>query len=191
MSSPRKSVSPTRTASPSKSKPDAPRKPLTAYFLFARDNRAEILREYPTAKVTEIARLNAQAWANLSDDDKEIYEEEAEQVKEDYDRSISKQTVHSTKPVSPGKSGRIGKSKRDPDAPKKPLTAYFVFAQKNRASILRKHPNAGVTEVARLNAQAWANLSKDEKNSYIEEAAQLEEAYDETYEAYEDAKAGY
>ena len=64
--------------------PNAPKKPLTSYFLFAKDVRPEIMKNNPTAKITEIATLIGAEWKKLSDDDKKKYTQKADEAKAEY-----------------------------------------------------------------------------------------------------------
>lgn len=39
------------------------------------------------------------------------------------------------------------KTKKDPNAPKKPLSAYMLFVQQNRPSIVARNPSASFAEL--------------------------------------------
>ena len=57
-------------------------------------------------------------------------------------------------------------SKKDPNAPKRPPTAFFLFSKDHRAVIKSNNPGAGVTDVAKLLGAAWQNLSDRERKRY-------------------------
>ena len=44
------------------------------------------------------------------------------------------------------------KKVKDPNAPKRALSAYMFFAKAERANIFKKHPNYSVTDVAMSSA---------------------------------------
>lgn len=82
------------------------------------------------------------------------------------------------------KSSRKSKSKKDKDAPKRPPTAYFVFAKEKRESILKKHPGYSVTEVAKKLGEKWGALSSAEKKPYEKQADAAKEKYQRELKAY-------
>jgi hypothetical protein len=50
--------------------PNAPKRPMGAYFLFSGDMRAKVKAENPDMKVTEIAKHIGELWAKASDKEK-------------------------------------------------------------------------------------------------------------------------
>ena len=48
--------------------------------------------------------------------------------------------------------------KKDPNAPKKPLTAFMVWLQENRASIKAKDSTLSVAEVGKKAGELWRQL---------------------------------
>ncbi|MFA6165785.1 MAG: hypothetical protein WC700_04155 [Gemmatimonadaceae bacterium] len=64
--------------------PQAPRKPLTAYFLFAKDTRPQIVHDNPTARVTEVSQRIATAWAQSVDEVHAEYQAAAEADRQRY-----------------------------------------------------------------------------------------------------------
>jgi HMG (high mobility group) box len=53
--------------------PNAPKRALTAYFLYMQHNRAQIANELgPDAKPREVADEGTRRWATMKDDDKEV-----------------------------------------------------------------------------------------------------------------------
>ena len=49
--------------------------------------------------------------------------------------------------------------KKDPDAPKKPLTAYMVWLQENRAAIKDKHPGISLIDIAKKAGEMWKEVA--------------------------------
>ena len=73
-----------------KKDPDAPKRPPTAFFLFAKDRRPQIKAEQPEAKVTDVAKILGEEWRGLADNSKRKYQEEAARLKEIYDQEKAK-----------------------------------------------------------------------------------------------------
>ena len=49
--------------------------------------------------------------------------------------------------------------KKDPNAPKKPLTAYMVWLQENRAAIKDKYPGISLTDIAKKAGEMWKEVA--------------------------------
>ena len=52
-----------------------------------------------------------------------------------------------------------GKAKKDPNAPKRPSTAFFIWLNENRPSIKAQDPGLSVTEVGKKAGELWKKLS--------------------------------
>lgn len=55
-------------------------------------------------------------------------------------------------------SGRKKKAKKDPNAPKKPLSAYMLWLQENRPLIKRENPGASLGEIGKRAGEMWKAL---------------------------------
>lgn len=62
---------------------------------------------------------------------------------------------------------------KDPNAPKRPLTAYFRFTKCFRL----KNPGLSVPELGKEAAKAWKLLGVDEKKSFIDETNEEKKKY--------------
>merc|ERR1719447_2373129 len=69
--------------------PNAPKRPITAYFFFAADKRPEIRAQHPEYTITEVASQIGQKWRSLDDEDKQPYEEKAAKDKDRYLRELT------------------------------------------------------------------------------------------------------
>ncbi|WFD02046.1 Non-histone chromosomal protein 6 [Malassezia obtusa] len=65
---------------------------------------------------------------------------------------------------------RKTKSKKDPAAPKRPLSAYMFFSQDWRERVKAENPDAGFGDVGRLLGTKWKEMSEDEKKPYVDMA---------------------
>ena len=105
-----------------------PKKSASAYILFGKEKRMEILRRNPTAKVTEVVKEIAQSWKLLTKEDRSKYKEAAKRGntsfriniycidKERYEKELKSLESHS-----------INLKK-----PKKCLSAYMIFVKETR-----------------------------------------------------------
>merc|ERR1711894_460982 len=59
-----------------------------------------------------------------------------------------------------------GKPMKDPNAPKKPLSAYFLFSQDERLKVKAEFPDFSITEVAKELGRRWASIDPAVKVQY-------------------------
>merc|ERR1712122_226508 len=83
------------------------------------------------------------------------------------------------------KKEKKGKKARDPNAPKRPMGAYFLFMNDHRDATKAENPEMKIGEIAKILGQKWANLEKEEKEKYEEQAKEAKAKYEE-----EEPKAG-
>ena len=55
------------------------------------------------------------------------------------------------------------KRKRDPNAPKKPMTSYMLYMQAIRPTVVTNHPNLKFGEVSKKISEDWKQLTEDQK----------------------------
>lgn len=110
---------------------EPPKKAKSAYLIFQRVKREEILSRDPTKKVTEVVSEIAKCWRSLSKQDRVPYKEQARKDKERYEKQLKE-----LQGISSG-------IKR----PKKCLSAYMIFVKEVRKQIVEANPNLGALEV--------------------------------------------
>jgi hypothetical protein len=55
------------------------------------------------------------------------------------------------------------RKRKDPNAPKRAMTAYMLFSQEKRTHIKNEHPTVGFGQVGKLLGEAWAALPDTDK----------------------------
>ena len=80
------------------------------------------------------------------------------------------------------KERRTKKTKRDPDAPKRPMGAYMLWLQDNRQSIAEEYCDEltgkdRVTSTAKKAGALWKAMTDEEKESFVTKAADLRDEY--------------
>jgi len=80
------------------------------------------------------------------------------------------------------------KTKKDPHAPKRALSAYMFFSQDWRERIKTENPDAGFGEVGKLLGAKWKELDEEEKKPYVDQALRDKERADKDKADYEDKK---
>ena len=59
-----------------------------------------------------------------------------------------------------------GKAAKDPNAPKRPQTAFFIFSAEKRDTIKTDNPGIAHTQIAVKAGEMWKALDADEKKEY-------------------------
>ena len=62
------------------------------------------------------------------------------------------------------------KAEKDPNAPKKPLTAFMLYTNARRPDVTKKSPGVKITEISSLIGNEWNDLTEDEKNIWREKS---------------------
>lgn len=75
------------------------------------------------------------------------------------------------KPIEPRKA-------KDPNAPKRPRSAYIFFCNDKRAEIKEKNPDMKMPDIARKLGEMWKGLKEKKKQPYLDEAAKDKARYD-------------
>ena len=60
----------------------------------------------------------------------------------------------------------LAKRKRDPNAPKRPLTAFMYFAREERPKVMKDNPNFSVPEIGKELGARWRKLEDNERAKF-------------------------
>ncbi|PSS31183.1 HMG1/2-like protein [Actinidia chinensis var. chinensis] len=84
------------------------------------------------------------------------------------------------------KAGRkSSKKEKDPNKPKRPPSAFFVFMEDFRKQYKEKHPNnKSVAVVGKAGGDKWKSLSEAEKAPYVAKAEKRKKEYEKNMETY-------
>ncbi|TFK20350.1 hypothetical protein FA15DRAFT_673551 [Coprinopsis marcescibilis] len=155
--------------------------------------------------VAQAAKEAGQEYASLSNEEKEPYKRRSQAAKETREREheaymrtltpedIKRENVYRAAQRKAGKS-RKGNIK-DPNAPKKPLSAYFMFLQRIRADPkLVKDIFGDETETTKqsvLAAAKWRSMTDAERQPFLAQAEQEKMEYEAARRLYEEGTTGY
>lgn len=155
--------------------------------------------------VAQAAKEAGQEYASLSEDEKEPYKRRSQAAKDVRERElnaymrtltpddIKRENVFRSAQRKAGKSRKS--NIKDPNAPKKPLSAYFMFLQRIRA-----HPElvrdifgdeTETTKQSVLAAAKWRSMTDDERKPFLAQAEQEKMEYEAARRLYEDGSVGY
>ncbi|CAO2636594.1 High mobility group protein B1 (Fragment) [Lemmus lemmus] len=79
--------------------------------------------------------------------------------------------------------GETKKKFKDPNAPKRPPSAFFLFCSEYCLKIKGEHPGLSIGDVAKKLGEMW-NTAADDKQPYKKKAAELKEKYEKEIAAY-------
>ncbi|KAG2636658.1 hypothetical protein PVAP13_2NG075309 [Panicum virgatum] len=97
-------------------------------------------------------------------------------------------------------SVRKSKAEKDPNKPKRPPSAFFVFMEEFRKDYKEKHPNVKqVSVIGKAGGDKWKSLSdavslhsplSEEKAPFVSKAEKLKAEYTKKMDAYNNKTAG-
>jgi hypothetical protein len=79
---------------------------------------------------------------------------------------------------------KTSKKKRDPNKPKRPLSAFFLFMIAERKKVQAKHPEMKAKEIAIAMGAKWRKSTPKKKSKFEKEAKKLKEKYEVEKKAY-------
>uniref|UniRef100_A0A8D0A4B4 High mobility group protein B2 n=2 Tax=Sander lucioperca TaxID=283035 RepID=A0A8D0A4B4_SANLU len=162
--------------------PNKPRGKTSSYAFFVATCREEHKKKHPGTSVgfSEFSKKCSERWRNMSAKEKVRFEDMAKTDKVRYDREM--------KTYVPPR-GAPGKKKKDPNAPKRPPSAFFVFCSDHRPRIKEENPGISIGDIAKKLGEFWSTQTAKDKAPYEARAAKLKEKYEKDVAAYK-AKSG-
>jgi len=157
--------------------PAKPRGRMSSYAYFVQTCREEHKKKHPEASVnfSEFSKKCSERWKTMSAKEKGKFEDQAKMDKVRYEREM--------KNYIPPK-GEKKKRFKDPNAPKRPPSAFFVFSADFRPKVKGETPGLSIGDVAKRLGEMWNNLSSEDKQPYEKKAAKLKEKYEKDIAAY-------
>ena len=86
--------------------------------------------------------------------------------------------------------GGSKKAGKDPNAPKRPLSAFFLFSQDERPEIKKKNPSLSVGDISKEIGLRWKKTSDDVKKRYEQKAAVEKQKYEARLAEYKKSGGG-
>jgi hypothetical protein len=156
----------------SQDKSKKPKGRMSNYTFFVQMCREEHRKKHPNENVnfTEFSKKCAERWKQMTEKEKQRFADMAERDKQRYEREMATYTPET-------EHGRK-KRKKDPNAPKRPLSAFFLFCQDERPAVKALYPNYSVGEAAKELGERWNKVPADVKAKYEAKAAQDKLRYD-------------
>ncbi|KAG6842056.1 hypothetical protein C0991_003582 [Blastosporella zonata] len=148
--------------------------------------------------VAQAAKEAGQQYACLSNEDKEAAKEARERELAAYMRTLTPDDIKRENAfrAAQRKAGKSRKSNiKDPNAPKKPLSAYFMFLQRIRANPQLVRDIFGdeteTTKQSVLAAAKWRSMTDAERQPFLAQAEQEKMEYEAARRIYEEGSPSY
>ncbi|KAJ1724191.1 Non-histone chromosomal protein 6 [Coemansia erecta] len=92
-----------------------------------------------------------------------------------------------TKADPPKVTRKAKRGKKDPNAPKRALSAYMFFSQAKRTTVKEKNPDASFGNIGKLLGDMWKKMSEDEKKPFNKQAEADKKRYEAEKASYQGA----
>ncbi|KAM3875590.1 high mobility group-T protein-like [Diretmus argenteus] len=157
--------------------PRKPRGKMSSYAYFVQTCREEHKKKHPEASVNfaEFSKKCSERWRTMSPKEKGKFEDMAKQDKVRYEREM-------TSYIPP--KGQKKKRFKDPNAPKRPPSAFFLFCADFRPKVKTECPGLSIGDTAKKLGEMWNRSAAEDKQPYEKRAAKLKEKYDKDIIAY-------
>jgi high mobility group protein B1 len=155
---------------------------MTAYAFFVQTCREEHKKKHPDENVvfSEFSKKCAERWKTMSDKEKKRFQEMAERDKIRFDDEM-----RHYEPADKGTGrGKKRKQQKDPNAPKRSLSAFFWFCNDERANVKAAHPEYTVGDIAKDLGRQWGEVSEATKSKYEQMAEKDKARYERDMAAY-------
>lgn len=156
---------------------------MSSYAYFVQTCREEHKKKHPDASVNfaEFSKKCSERWKIMTGKEKGKFEDLAKQDKARYEREMMSYV--------PARGGKKKKYK-DPNAPKRPPSAFFIFCSEFRPKVKSEQPNLTIGEVAKRLGEMWNGTAAEDKQPYEKKAAKLKEKYEKEVAAYRQKTKG-
>ncbi|KAJ5067060.1 high mobility group protein dsp1 [Anaeramoeba ignava] len=167
-----------------------PKKPKTAYLIFAATKRPQIMENNKGIKVGEISKIIGSMWKELTEDQKKVFVDQAEKEKADYEKNLEEyqknhpETNDSSGDERHSRKTRKHKHRKLPPPPKKPKNAYLLYSDAIRPKIMEENKGIKVGELSKLISKTWKELKEEEKEVYTKKADELKAQFEKEIKEY-------
>mmetsp|Transcript_54672 Transcript_54672/g.81175 ORF Transcript_54672/g.81175 Transcript_54672/m.81175 type:complete len:451 (+) Transcript_54672:44-1396(+) len=155
--------------------PQAPKRGKSAFIHFSMAKHAEARKAANDGKnrekVPETARRISQEWRNMMPVDRKYWYDKADRDKKRYE--MEKSTYTGPWKLPAGNK----RAKKDPNAPKRSMSAFLDYSKKMRRQVKKDNPGMSNINVSKILAEMWKNAPEHERASHIEKEAKERALY--------------
>jgi len=141
--------------------PQAPKRFKSSYILFFMEKQEKIKSELPEGSlVGDVSKKSSELWKKLSTDERALWDARAEKDKQ---RFMNEKAAYTGPWQIPWK-----RAKKDPSAPKRPMSAFLYFSQDRRGQLKVKNPAMRNTEISSILGKLWRDATDEERRPYVD-----------------------
>lgn len=173
---------PKRKRRKKKKDPNRPKRNMSAFFLYSNEHRERVKAENPDAKFGDIAKILSAEFKQITPSQKAKWDELAAEDKERYQREMEdyeppSDTDDDSDSDALKKKRRSKKRHKDPNAPKRNQSSFFLYSNATRNDVKVANPNAKFGEIAQIISRHFKALPEEERAYWDEKAARDKERY--------------
>jgi len=166
-----------------KKDPNKPKRNMSAFFLYSNANRARIKEENPGIAFGKVAQLLSKEFKKLDPDERAEWNDAATKDKERYQEEMKSYDPPSDE-EDYGGGRRRKKAKKDPNKPKRNMSAFFLYSNAVRSTVKEENPEAKFGDIAKIISVQFKALSDSERAKYNKLAAEDKVRYQEAMVEY-------
>jgi len=168
---------------------NAPKRPLVGYMRFISTIREEVERETGLNGIKVTPYLSAR-WNALSEEEKETFNKVFRKEMVKHKKAVEKyrKTGAYKAFLQLKKAKKFGKKPKDKNAPKRPSTSFFIFANEIRDEVREENPDASIGEVGKILGEEWHALDDDRKQAYQAQHEKAKKKYEQILNRYKKSK---
>jgi hypothetical protein len=159
--------------------PSKPKRAMSAFFCYSQAERPNVKINHPEASFGDVARLLSAQYKALTEKEMKRWVKKSEQDKVRYQEEMKHYV-----PMDDPTGGKRKKAKKDPNAPKRNMSAYFLFSVHIRPTVKIENPEAAFGDIARIISAQYKALKPDERENWDTKAAADKVRYQGAMEAY-------
>lgn len=176
------------------------KKAMSAYVLFGNERREAIARAHPQGiKVTEVVKLIAKEWRQMTKQQKAKYKELAKMDKIRFEKELNEITTLNSSNVLASDDQRhhmshcyatmsevLEENEENiaPNKPKKPLTPYMIFVRETRKRVVDTMPHVRSLNIMKEVGRIWKTITNKELERYKQLAQADMERYLQEHEEF-------
>jgi hypothetical protein len=170
---------------------NAPKRPMSAFFQWANKTRPSIMKEHPEWGVAEIGKKLGSMWKKVPKSEVEEFQVKYDKAKKVFDGKMEKykKGANYRKFQTELLAWKIHVTKKpfgaDPNAPKRSLSAYMLYAASVRDQIIKENPEITAAEVMKEQSVWWKALSEAQRKPWNDKAATAKAKYDKQLAKYQ------
>lgn len=166
--------------------PAAPKRNMSAYLLYQNAMRDTFKQQNPGMTFGQLSKYTSAMYAEMPPQEKEAWNQRAEQDKARYLHELSQYVPppgydvkgdaiaganHTIRGMKAGKT-------RDPNAPKKNMSAYLMYQNTMRESFRTENPGMTFGQLSKFTSAMYKSLTPEEKARWEEAALQDKARYE-------------